>query len=143
MNIPELKDFSEASLRVAFLELQHEFDADMSVDNPDDEQLRLKWLGRKGKLKVVSEAWLKSAPVEAKKLLGISFNEFKGRIESQIAGRAAVVEVEQQGGLDVTLPGVGRRLGVEHPLVKTMAEIVGVFQRMGYSVGLGPEVETD
>ena len=45
--------------------------------------------------------------------------------------------------LDITLPGLARRAGVEHPLVKTMAEIVGVFERMGYSVGLGPEVETD
>ena len=43
----------------------------------------------------------------------------------------------------MTLPGSAQRVGAEHPLVKTMAEIVSVFQRMGYSVGLGPEVETD
>jgi phenylalanyl-tRNA synthetase alpha chain len=46
-------------------------------------------------------------------------------------------------GLDVTLPGTAQRIGAEHPLIKTMAEIVSVFQRMGYSVGLGPEIETD
>ena len=39
--------------------------------------------------------------------------------------------------LDVTLPGLARRVGVEHPLVKTMGEIVRVFQRMGYSVDWG------
>ncbi len=45
--------------------------------------------------------------------------------------------------IDITLPGIRPGLGVEHPLVRTMNEIVGIFQRMGYSVGVGPEVETD
>ncbi len=45
--------------------------------------------------------------------------------------------------IDVTLPGTRRALGAEHPLIRTMNEIVAVFAAMGYSVGLGPEVETD
>jgi phenylalanyl-tRNA synthetase alpha chain len=40
-------------------------------------------------------------------------------------------------------PAPVRKLGAEHPLIKTWNEIVAVFQRMGYSVGVGPEVETD
>ncbi len=50
---------------------------------------------------------------------------------------------EVLAGLDFTLPGTAQRIGVEHPLIKTMAEVVGVFTRMGYSVAVGPEVETD
>ena len=45
--------------------------------------------------------------------------------------------------IDITLPGTARKLGAEHPLIRTWNEIVSVFQRMGYSVGVGPEVETD
>ena len=45
--------------------------------------------------------------------------------------------------LDITLPGIHRPLGAEHPVIKTMNEIVTVFQRMGYSVAEGPEIETD
>ena len=45
--------------------------------------------------------------------------------------------------IDVTLPGTRTLLGAEHPIVRTMNEIVSVFQGMGYSVGVGPEVETD
>ena len=45
--------------------------------------------------------------------------------------------------IDITLPGTRRALGAEHPLIRTMNEIVTVFAAMGYSVGLGPEVETD
>ena len=49
----------------------------------------------------------------------------------------------QSEAIDITLPGTRRALGAEHPLIKTMNEIVSVFQAMGYSVGVGPEVETD
>jgi phenylalanyl-tRNA synthetase alpha chain len=46
-------------------------------------------------------------------------------------------------GLDITLPGNRRPLGAEHPVIKTMNEIVGVFRDLGYSVELGLEIETD
>ncbi len=45
--------------------------------------------------------------------------------------------------LDVTLPGIQRPIGVKHPVLRVMDEIVAVFKAMGYSVGEGPEVETD
>jgi len=45
--------------------------------------------------------------------------------------------------LDVTLPGIRRPIGAEHPVIKTMNEIIGVFRNLGYSVEEGPEVETD
>jgi phenylalanyl-tRNA synthetase alpha chain len=47
------------------------------------------------------------------------------------------------GRLDITLPGIRRPIGAEHPVIKTMNEIVGVFRNLGYSVEEGPEVETD
>jgi phenylalanyl-tRNA synthetase alpha chain len=45
--------------------------------------------------------------------------------------------------IDVTLPGIRRELGVRHPVLRTMDEIVAVFVAMGYSVAEGPEVESD
>jgi phenylalanyl-tRNA synthetase alpha chain len=45
--------------------------------------------------------------------------------------------------LDITLPGIRRPIGAEHPVIKTMNEIVGVFRNLGYSVEEGPEIETD
>jgi len=45
--------------------------------------------------------------------------------------------------VDVTLPGIRRPIGAEHPVIRTMHEIVGVFQKLGYSVAEGPVVETD
>jgi phenylalanyl-tRNA synthetase alpha chain len=154
LNIPELKDFSEASLDGAFAEVRAAAELDISSLTLDVESFRLEWLGRKqGRLKVISDLWLKAAPPEAKRLIGQRFNALKETIEVELARRNSSLPAMRQANilagnilepqLDVTLPGAAQRVGAEHPLVKTMAEIVSVFQRMGYSVGLGPEVETD
>lgn len=45
--------------------------------------------------------------------------------------------------VDITLPGIRRPIGAEHPIIKTRNEIVGVFEKLGYSVAEGPVVETD
>ncbi len=59
-------------------------------------------------------------------------------------GYQEIVESEKPSeSVDITLPGVRRPLGAEHPVIKTMHEIVGVFQKLGYSVAEGPVVETD
>jgi phenylalanyl-tRNA synthetase alpha chain len=153
--IPELTDFSEASLDAAFAAVQAEADRAISASSIDVWTFKLEWLGRKqGHLKAISDAWLKTAPADAKKLIGQRFNALKERIEAELAGRESFLKglneaLDAPGSpfarraIDVTLPGSAQRVGAEHPLVKTMAEIVSVFQRMGYSVGLGPEVETD
>jgi len=143
--IPELSTFDEQELDQAFAALTAEVQDQARLLTSEEaiEAFRLNWLGRKqGRLGQISAAWLKSAPVEAKKSLGMRFNKLKTLVEEQ---RAATGDSETRAvsALDVTLPGTNRRIGAEHPLIKTMAEIVSVFQRMGYSVGLGPEVEND
>ena len=68
--IPLLSSFDEAALEQAFSGLAGQAaESARSLASPDAvEQFRLEWLGRKqGRLKLVSEAWLKSAPPEAKK----------------------------------------------------------------------------
>jgi phenylalanyl-tRNA synthetase alpha chain len=146
-SIPPLQGYDDAALDAAFAALSAEVAGETAKLGSADakEQFRLDWLGRKqGRLKLVSDAWLKTAPPEARKPLGIRFNELKQKIEAALAAdananpRSAAIH-----GLDLTLPGTRRALGVEHPLVRTMNEIVSVFKGMGYSVGVGPEVETD
>src|SRR5271168_809756 len=147
--IPQPSGFSEAEIDSAFAKIASEIrDSAQSLsDAAAVEQFRLYWIGRKqGRLKSISDAWLKSAPPEAKKLIGQRFNKLKEEVDR-------LLEEANQGGIDnselaaeaidVTLPGARRPLGAEHPLIKTSNEIVSVFQAMGYSVGVGPEVETD
>jgi phenylalanyl-tRNA synthetase alpha chain len=164
--ITPLLNFDDASLDAAFATLAEEA---RTTDTTDPEAFRLHWLGRKqGRLKLISEAWLKSAPPEAKKALGIRFNQLKQQIEAALeyklspealikvpaSEQGLVVEYATQGGtiaqkklpaypLDITLPGTLRAPGIPHPLLKTMHEIVSVFHHLGYSTNLGPQVESD
>ena len=143
MTIPQLTDFSEPSLDAAFAAVRAEAEAAVASPGFDAEQFHLAWLGRKqGHLKSISDAWLKAAPPEAKKLIGQRFNALKEQIELALSD-STHSPVAAAASLDITLPGSAPRLGIEHPLIQTMNEIVSVFQRLGYTVALGPEVETD
>ena len=140
-----LSAYDNASLDAAFAILAKEVRTSAaSLSTPEArENFRLHWLGRKqGRLKLISDAWLKSAPAEARKPLGIRFNQLKEQIEQALEAPAAASNAAVQG-IDITLPGVTRTPGIAHPLLSTMHEIVRVFHHLGYSTSLGPQVETD
>ena len=149
-NLPALAEFSDAALAAFFAEVRAMFDreAAQAATPAATEALRVRWVGRKqGLLQQVSEL-VKRAPAEARKDVGQRFNALKREIEPRCeefatAGPAHASQKLSAVPLDVTLPGIRPALGAEHPLIRTMNEIVGIFQRMGYSVGIGPEVESD
>lgn len=145
-SIPQLLSHDEPALDAAFATLAEEVRSETLTTPEAQEAFRLHWLGRKqGRLKLVSEAWLKSAPAEARKPLGIRFNQLKQQIEAALEAPAtaqAGAPTKQQG-IDITLPGTTRAPGIPHPLLKTMQEIVAVFHHLGYSTNLGPQVESD
>jgi len=142
--IPQLSDYNEPSLDAAFATLADEVRAE-TASPVDVEAFRLRWLGRKqGRLKLISDAWLKSAPAEARKPLGMRFNQLKQQIELALEDAVTSPAARTaKGGIDITLPGSVRTPGIEHPLLKTMHEIVAVFRHLGYSTALGPQVESD
>ena len=147
--IPNLDAFDEGSLDKAFAALEAQARADAAaIDGPEAvENFRLEWLGRKqGRLQEVSARWLKAAPAEAKKMLGQRFNALKSVVEGlleQSAGAGPSDAALAAEAIDITLPGTRRLVGAEHPITKTLNEIVSVFAGLGFSVGVGPEVETD
>src|SRR3984885_10418598 len=117
--ITALQHFDDDSLDTAFAALAEQVRLETSSPT-DPEAFRLHWLGRKqGRLKLISEAWLKSAPPEAKKALGIRFNQLKQQIEAALQAPAATKRSVEQG-IDITLPGALRAPGIPHPLLKTM-----------------------
>jgi phenylalanyl-tRNA synthetase alpha chain len=171
--IPRLVGYDSSTLDAEFQKLAAQVEEESIMLTTDEarEAFRVHWLGRKqGKLKLISDAWLKTAPNDKKGAVGQRFNELKIQIEARVAAsklkpiidrlspvekerfktgalevlhQKQAVEVEARRIRDITLPGIAQRIGAEHPLIKTMNEIVTVFERMGYSVGLGPEVESD
>lgn len=147
--IPNLTAYDDAALDQAFaaLEAQARHAAAGLSGEVAVEAFRLDWLGRKqGRLKDLSDRWLKTAPPEAKKALGLRFNTLKAMVEQLLESALAAGPSEaalKAEAIDITLPGSRRLIGAEHPITKTLNEIVNVFSSLGYSVGVGPEVETD
>ncbi|MFP5203743.1 MAG: phenylalanine--tRNA ligase subunit alpha [Acidobacteriota bacterium] len=147
--IPDLPDYGQPALDQAFAALEDQARAAACALSCESEieAFRLEWLGRKqGRLNEISARWLKAAPPEAKKALGMRFNALKAMVEAlldEAAGGGPSDAALQAEALDITLPGTRRLTGAEHPITRTLNEIVGVFAALGYSVGVGPEVETD
>src|SRR5271165_2816498 len=147
--IPELTAYDEGALDHAFAALAEVAREEAAALDGDEavEAFRLRWIGRKqGRLNEVSSRWLKAAPAEAKKAVGERFKVLKELVEGlldQASGAGPSDAMLAAEAIDITLPGTRRLIGAEHPITRTMNEITGVFAALGYSVGVGPEVETD
>ena len=150
--VPKLEDYSPEALDRAVAELFAALDAESRDlhSESDWKTFRDRWLARKnGVLTQINDTWLKAAPGAAKREVGRRVNELKARAEAgieQALGKliaSAVSAKLDSDHLDITLPGIQRPIGVKHPVLRVMDEIVVVFKAMGYSVGEGPEVETD
>jgi phenylalanyl-tRNA synthetase alpha chain len=152
-SVPKLKDFSTKALDKAAGKLLAALAAESeAVENADGlKAFRDRWMARKdGVLTQINDLWLKAAPKEAKREVGRRVNELKSAVTQAVEacqpGRAKTaisVNAPLEPALDITLPGIRRPLGAEHPVIKTMNEIVSVFRNLGYSVEEGPEIETD
>jgi phenylalanyl-tRNA synthetase alpha chain len=147
--ILNLTAFDNASLDAAFAAVEQQARQDASsLAGPDTvEAFRLKWLGRKqGLLNEVSSRWLKAAPPDAKKAVGERFKTLKELVEGLLEtglGSGPTDAAMAAEAIDISLPGTERLIGAEHPITRTLNEITQVFAALGYSVGVGPEVETD
>ena len=143
-SILNLTAFDDVTLDKAFAALEAQArEAAAALDSETAvEAFRLEWLGRKqGRLNEVSGRWLKSAPADAKKALGVRFNALKELVEgllvAAVGGGPSDAALNAEA-IDITLPGTRRVTGAEHPITRTMKEIVQVFAALGYSVGVGP-----
>jgi phenylalanyl-tRNA synthetase alpha chain len=117
-------------------------------DTAELEDLRVKLLGKKGRLSAVLGAMGKLS-AEQRPLVGQRANRIKERVQQQLSARleelrsAQLRERLERERLDVTMPCALVPPGHRHPLVRTCEEIVDLFAGLGYQVSEGPEIETD
>jgi len=122
----------------------------LALDNDDCniEEIRIKYLGKKGELTSVLRMMGKLS-AEERPVVGQMANEVRAVIEEKIA---ALVELQNKKKLeealiketlDVTVPGKKRQTGKLHPLTKVQREMEDIFIGMGFSIAEGPEVEYD
>jgi phenylalanyl-tRNA synthetase alpha chain len=151
--VPKLDGYSPEALKAARAAVLSELDTDIfNVERTEQgwKVIRDKWMARKGGiLTQLNEAWLRSTPPEHRPAVGVLVNELRRIVTGQferpeiILGQFGLDAKLAAERLDITLPGIRRPIGVKHPVLRVMDEIVAVFKAMGYSVGEGPEVETD
>ena len=110
------------------------------------EELRVKWLGKKGELTAVLKMMGKLS-AEERPVMGQLANSVRSEIEAKLEARkseinAAVLEAKLAAeAVDVTIPGDEITLGHQHPMSMVLQEIKDIFVGMGYTVVDGPEVE--
>lgn len=111
------------------------------------EEIRVKFLGKKGELTSILRSMGKLEPEERKRL-GMAANNARNEIEAMLekkkeAVKAKVKEIKLKAeAIDVTEPGREAELGSKHPITVTIEEMTSIFESMGFSVTEGPEVET-
>ncbi|MBN2378346.1 phenylalanine--tRNA ligase subunit alpha [candidate division WOR-3 bacterium] len=107
------------------------------------EALRVRYLGRKGKLTAVLRS-IKDLSEDERRRIGQRANVLKQELTNAFAERIeGFQEKPKTSYIDVTLPGRRRHLGRKHPLTIVTNRIVEIFVGMGFEEYLGPEIETD
>jgi len=111
------------------------------------EDLRIKYLGKKGEVTLVLKN-MKDLTPEERPLIGKIANDVREAIESLLDASKddkKGLEIENQlnrEAIDVTMPSKGMSRGHKHPINVALDEIIEIFLGMGFKIAEGPEVET-
>ena len=119
--------------------------ANLKAGNAEEvEQLRIKYLGRKGIMNDLMEEFRNVAP-ELKRELGQKINALKQSVTAKIneLKESAATEATSCSSVDLTRTPYPIALGTRHPLTIVKNEIVDIFARLGFTLAEGPEVEDD
>jgi phenylalanyl-tRNA synthetase alpha chain len=109
------------------------------------EAYRIKYLGTKGIVKNLFGE-IKNVAADQKKEFGLILNDFKQLAENKYETWKASLDSNAgsvASTIDVTLPGDPLPLGSRHPINSFLNHVISIFQRLGFSVAEGPEIEDD
>ena len=118
------------------------------TDEVSLQNLKAKYLGRVGVITDLLKG-LREVPQSERPEMGRLINDSKSIIEDIFDEKLSIIKEDKkqkellEEKLDVTLPGRGFHLGAKHPVTQVMEQVVGIFEKMGFQVAEGPEVELD
>ena len=120
---------------------------DSAKDLNDIEDIRVKYLGKKGKLTLLLREMGRLSK-EERPIIGKLANEVREEIEEGLTNakkefkeRIKLEKIEKEK-IDVTISKRTKKLGHRHPLLQTIEELENLFMNMGFSIIDGPEIET-
>ena len=131
-------------MKTTIEQIQHSIQNYSISDNATLEAFRIEFLGAKGELKNLYGE-LKNVPNEDKKEIGKLINDLRVFAEdkfSQFKESLSNSEVSEDK-LDFSRPGETFSVGSHHPISLVRAEILAIFNRLGFVVSEGPEIEDD
>jgi len=112
------------------------------------DEIRVQYLGKKGELTLMMRL-LGKLPPEEKPKAGQVINEAKQTVQKMLSAKKDALELiilEKKLAsetIDVTLPGRSQEVGGLHPVTRTLRRIEEFFEKAGFDVETGPEVEDD
>ena len=119
--------------------------SNLSAKNAEEiEQLRLKYLSKKGEIAQLMNDF-REVPSDQKKAIGIKINELKNMAINkfnELKGNSQTANSDFDD-LDLTRTAYPISLGSRHPLTIVRNSIIDIFQRMGFTLAEGPEIDDD
>lgn len=133
-----------ASLQEQINQYEQEINAFQPANAAELEDFRIKFLGTKGIVKQIFGE-MKNVPADQRKEMGQVLNAFKNLAETKFESFKDMQAASAAKGpsIDVSLPGTPLPIGTRHPLRVVENKIVSIFERIGFSVATGPEIEDD
>ncbi|MBN6710249.1 phenylalanine--tRNA ligase subunit alpha [Haemophilus haemoglobinophilus] len=119
---------------------------DKSLESLD--AIRVEYFGKKGHFTQLMQG-LRDVPAEERPAVGAKINEAKQEVQAILNAKKAeweeiaLNEKLAQESIDVSLPGRTLELGGLHPVSITINRVVQFFSKLGFTVEVGPEIETD
>jgi phenylalanyl-tRNA synthetase alpha chain len=124
-------------------QLLQELEGLAATSAQEAEELRIKWLGKKGCITALFDEF-KTIAADRKRALGQPLNALKNAAQEKIhALRSAAAQETAVITADYTPPGDPQPFGARHPVSIVRDEIIKIFARTGYTLAEGPEIEDD
>ncbi len=128
-------------------EIQAQVASFQAEDAAQLEQFRITYVGRKGVIAQLFEG-LKTARPEERRMLGAELNNLKNFAQAKFDEFQTILEnhtvgAANQAPFDLTLPVIPNELGTAHPLTIVRNRIIEIFERIGFNLSDGPEIEDD
>ncbi len=118
---------------------------DFNAGSPAEiEEIRIKYLGKKGLIPSLFQDF-KSVPPSEKGPYGKLINELKNEVTEKLNSLKETVkdDKDSRSYTDLTRPAAGISSGSRHPISIVRNEIIKIFQRLGFTISEGPDIEDD
>jgi phenylalanyl-tRNA synthetase alpha chain len=126
-------------------EIRKELESTVVSSQLELEAFRMRFISRKS---IVGELFsnMRNVPAEEKKAYGQEVNAIKELAEAKFQSHIDALKgnsEEVESHPDLTLPAIDDTFGSIHPLTATRQRFIEIFERIGFSVSAGPEIEDD